>query len=535
MFVSLRHFPIERKLRLVILTTCTAALCVASATLFALQFYFYQRDYKRDLFAVGRIIAEMCTGAIGAGLPESTRDILFALRAKPHIVGAFVRVKEGGRVYGQFGNLDQALLDASVSDGFQTFGRELIYVQPIADDNERLGTLYLVSDYRADSLRLLGLYAGILVAVLCVSFLVAVLVSSKLERLISGPILRLAETARRIGSRSDYTLRAPKFAEDEVGEFTDSFNNMLEQIENRDAALLHQIAERTRAEQELQRVHNQLMDASRRAGMAEVATGVLHNVGNVLNSVNVSATLIAEKLGTSRAENVLKAARLLRDQNGRLAEFLTEDPKGKLLPSYLADATEHIVQERANALDELESLTKNIEHIKDIVSMQQSYARVSGVVEILSVEALIEDAIRMHAAAFQRHRVELVRDFHPVPRVPVDKHKVLQILVNLMRNAKYALDEGAPREKRITVTLRRKDDHFIEIIVADNGIGISEENLTRIFSHGFTTRKDGHGFGLHSGALAAQQMGGTLTAASEGIGRGAAFSLTLLISAEAQK
>ena len=147
---------------------------------------------------------------------------------------------------------------------------------------------------------------------------------------------------------------------------------MLDQIQHRDAALRHEIAERVRAEQELQRVHGQLIDASRAAGMAEVATGVLHNVGNVLNSVNVSATLIAEKLGSSRTGNLLRAAELLRGQNGHLEDFLRNDPKGRVLPGYLVEVSEHLALEHAEARTEIESLTKNIEHIKDIVAMQQS-------------------------------------------------------------------------------------------------------------------------------------------------------------------
>ena len=168
-----------------------------------------------------------------------------------------------------------------------------------------------------------------------------------------------------------------------MGTFTDSFNGMLDQIETRDTALRHEIAERKRAEEQLQRAQQQLIDASRQAGMAEVATGVLHNVGNVLNSVNVSATLIAERLGQSRTANLARAAAMLRDKNGQLAEFLANDPKGQLLPSYLADLSQHLENERLEARAEIELLTRNIEHIKDIVAMQQTYARVSGLSEVM--------------------------------------------------------------------------------------------------------------------------------------------------------
>jgi signal transduction histidine kinase len=498
--------------------------------LFALQFYFFQRDYRRDLQSVADIIANLSGPTISLGAPESTKDFLEALKPKQNISGAFIRVADGsvatkyGRITRDFERRPPA------ADGFHTMGGELVYVHPIIYDQQRLGTIYLVSDYRERSIRLHGLYASILVAVLASSFLVAVIVSSKLERVISGPIHALAETAREIAHRSDYSLRAKKQASDEVGEFTDTFNGMLDQIQNRDAALRHEVAERTRAERELQLMQHRLVDASRQAGMAEVATGVLHNVGNVLNSVNVSATLIAEKLNGPRIGNLVRAAQLLRDQNGSLHKFLTEDTKGKLLPSYLAEAGEQLALDRTEALSELELLTKNVEHIKDIVSMQQSYARVSGMLEKLGVEDLVEDAIRMNAGAFERHQVTLVRDYEPVPDALLDKHKFLQILVNLMRNAKYAMDEGGNGEKKLTLRIRSKGESIITIDVIDTGTGIPPENLTRIFSHGFTTRKEGHGFGLHSSALAAREMGGSLTAYSEGKGHGARFTLELPIA-----
>jgi signal transduction histidine kinase len=264
--------------------------------------------------------------------------------------------------------------------------------------------------------------------------------------------------------------------------------------------------------------------------MAEVATGVLHNVGNVLNSVNVSATLISERLGQSRTGNLARAAAMLRGKNGHLAEFLSNDPKGRLLPAYIADLSQHLEEERLEARAEIDLLTRNIEHIKDIVAMQQTYARVSGVVEILTVESLIEDALRLNVDSFARHGIVVERDFIAVPPVAVDKHKALQILVNLIRNAKHAMDEASPSEKRLSLSVRLKDETTVAINIRDTGIGIAPENLTRIFSHGFTTRKNGHGFGLHSAALAAQQMGGRIIAQSEGTGTGATFILELALA-----
>jgi len=306
-------------------------------------------------------------------------------------------------------------------------------------------------------------------------------------------------------------------------------------------AFVRDISERKHAEEQLAATHRQLMDASRRAGMAEVATGVLHNVGNVLNSINVSATLVTDALKKSRTASLSKVAALLREQPNP-AEFFAADPRAKPLPGYLVQLADHLVAEQNAALAEVDSLRKNIDHIKDIVAMQQSYAKVSGVTEVVQAVELVEDALRMNAAALVRHDIEVQRDFAEVPPLSLDKHKVLQILVNLIRNAKYACQESPRPDKRLTLRVAESRERgagsgepgagsrlSVRIEVIDNGVGIAQENLTRIFAHGFTTRQNGHGFGLHSGALAARELGGQLLAHSDGPGLGATFTLHLPI------
>jgi PAS domain S-box-containing protein len=292
------------------------------------------------------------------------------------------------------------------------------------------------------------------------------------------------------------------------------------------------ITERKLAEAELEKTQKKLIEASRQAGMAEVATGVLHNVGNVLNSVNVAATCVADGLRRSKALSLSKVVALLREHETDLSAFFAADPKGKQLPAYLAQLAGHLAGEQAVALKELAGLQKNIEHIKDIVAMQQSFAKVSGVTETLGASDLVEDALRMNSSALARHDIQIVREFDAVPPLTVEKHKVLQILVNLITNAKYACDESERPDKQVTLRVTNGDGR-VRIAVIDNGKGIPAENLTRIFAHGFTTKSDGHGFGLHSGALAAREMGGSLTVSSDGYGRGARFTLELPARADA--
>jgi signal transduction histidine kinase len=305
-------------------------------------------------------------------------------------------------------------------------------------------------------------------------------------------------------------------------------NDRLEsRVEERTRELQDQVTAKEQARIELAQAQRSLMLASRQAGMAEVATGVLHNVGNVLNSVNVSTALLRDQATRSEIHTLLKTADLLKQKDGDLVTFLTSDPKGKLIPELIFHIAGQLRKEQETFSHELVQLTKNVEHIKDIVAMQQSYARVAGVVEEVSLVNLVEDAIQINAAALTRHEVTLTRQFEEVPPLMIDKHKVLQILINVIRNAKYAMDEGSKNEKRLVITVAKAAGERVMIRVEDNGIGIPPENLTRVFSHGFTTRPNGHGFGLHLGALNAREMGGSLSAASEGPGRGATFTLVL--------
>jgi signal transduction histidine kinase len=261
--------------------------------------------------------------------------------------------------------------------------------------------------------------------------------------------------------------------------------------------------------------------------MAEVATGVLHNVGNVLNSVNVGAGIVTSKIRELRVDNLSTAVKMLEEHTHDLSSFVEKDPKGQRVVPYLVKLAQHLQGERIQVLHELESLTEHIDHIKEVVATQQDYAKVSALTEIVSIPKLLDQALKMVEASLTRHHVEVIREVDDVPDLALAKHKVIEILVNLIRNAEQAVLEQSGPVLEVRIKVKRHSPDRIRIEIHDTGVGLSPENLTRIFAHGFTTKSNGHGFGLHSGALAAKQMGGSLWAESKGTGLGATFVLEL--------
>ena len=770
-----RDLPIQRKMLLMTLLICGAVLFVAIAALFTFQVLNFRSNFQRDTATLAAIIANNSTAVLAFKDANGAAEVVGSLKARPTVVSASLVLADGS-VFARFGKAEDAHdLAQFPPEGKSEFtGEYLLHTESVVLDKKPVGTLYLRSDFRRTLVQLLRLYALVILGVLIVSIGLAVLLSGRLRRIITDPILRLAHTAQAVGEKKDYSLRVAAIRQgDELGRLTESFNEMLSRIQSQDQALkesrerfevaiagandgiwdwnlktnevffspqwkkiigyadeeipntlaawesllhpedlshsravlqdyleghrptyevevqmreksgryrwilargaalrdtenrpyrmagshtdingrkqaevearaarekfetlvnsidgivwecdarsieftfvsrqverilgytpgqwlanpnfwqerlhpedatratqtlrdsiaaqkpynheyrmtaaeggvvwiresgdvlledgepilvrgiLQDITEQKLATEELDKLNKQLVATSRQAGMAEVATGVLHNVGNVLNSVNVSSTLIHEKLVNSEVATLVQLGDLLRQHESDLTGFLTTDDKGKLIPGFIIQLSDQLGAELKTLQKEQEKLGRNIEHIKEIVSLQQNYARVSGILEPISLANLLDDALQMNTAGLSRHGVAVVREYADVPPATADKHKVLQILVNLVHNAKYALDETNRRDKQLTVKIGLNGGNCLKVSIGDNGIGIPPENLNRIFNHGFSTRKGGHGFGLHSGANAAKEMGGQLTVHSDGVGQGATFTLELPIA-----
>ena len=285
--------------------------------------------------------------------------------------------------------------------------------------------------------------------------------------------------------------------------------------------------------EELRDAQSKLVEASRQAGRSDVATAVLHNVGNVLNSVNVSAAMVNEIVGNLRTGPLSKVATMITDHRDDLAGFFGADHRGQNLPAYFHQVHAALERDKIAARTELQSLMRNIEHIKVIVSSQRSHVKPGGVIETFEVRDLLHDALKYSATSGEHDGIAYVRRFDAVPLARLDRHKVLQIVMNLLRNARDAVLDMPAGERTITVALSGTANASLEIAIEDSGCGIDPQHFERIFHQGFTTKPDGNGLGLHYSACAARELHGSLTARSPGVGQGATFVLVLPLDARA--
>ena len=354
---------------------------------------------------------------------------------------------------------------------------------------------------------------------LCAFFAVVLLQWFWISRMLTYPIRTLTNEAQRAIEHDATTFHFSHSGPNEVQELSHSFSNLVEDLDT-------QIQDHKRTQRERERLHAELVDASRRAGMAEVAAGVIHNVGNTLNSINTSVSVLSETLERSYLPRLEQAKNVLLANEDRLPQYFQEGRKGQLFPAMLGQVTDQLCKEHDVCSDELASVTKHLDHVKQIISMQQDYARPTKNNTLVCVRELVLEALEISKCRVpdERQGIEYDIAVQDQPLV-TDRHKVLQVLVNLIVNASESIRE---HQGSGTVSLRTKIvSGFLRIEVQDSGAGISRDDLAKIFHHGFSTKPEGHGFGLHASALAAQQLGGTLSASSDGPQRGATFTLSL--------
>ncbi len=305
--------------------------------------------------------------------------------------------------------------------------------------------------------------------------------------------------------------------------------NQNSELEHTNQSLVVEMAERKKAESEREALNRRLQEASRRIGMAEVAASVLHNVGNVLNSVNVSVGLIHKVLERTPIDKVGRIGQMVQDHIHDLSSYLAQDEKGKQIPSYLVKLATQVSTNFTGINKELDSLDHNIEHIRRIIMAQQGHAKTQILMEQIQLADVIEQALAINRDSLEKAGIRIVREYAELPATMCDRHQVLQIMVNLVNNAINAMKAVPGRAHRLTVKIGYHSESRERVLVQvhDTGMGITPDNFKRLFTQGFTTRPEGQGLGLHSSSLAAKLLGGALSAASEGEGRGATFTLDL--------
>jgi len=269
---------------------------------------------------------------------------------------------------------------------------------------------------------------------------------------------------------------------------------------------------------QLEKTQRELIHAAHAAGMAEVSSGVLHNVGNVLSAVSV--TLEGAQRRCREIPRLHRVTALLDEQTD-IGAFLAS-PRGSRLPRFLRTLSERVNLSVDSALTELKELRGQFQHIHHIIAMQQEFARPTVYTEKFTVQELFEAVLRFPTIA-PHAEAGIIRSANDaLPQLETDRHKLFQIVVNLVNNAIHFARDGAGAAAEVTLLAARKESR-IQITVRDNGPGISEEVRPKLFRHGFTTRAGGHGFGLHMSAVNAKQLGGEIRVESTNSGQGAAF------------
>jgi signal transduction histidine kinase len=298
--------------------------------------------------------------------------------------------------------------------------------------------------------------------------------------------------------------------------------------------VLQQAQERKQFLVELQLLRSQLGEAAYKIELADVASTVLHNVGNVLTSVTVAANMVESVVDQSSVTLVNRMAELMNAHQGDLGTYLTEDPKGKRIPTSLEKLGSHLIEEQQTILNEMRGLVRNIRHMKQIIASQQTMAKSTVRVESIALVDVLTHAMEMSFQPEDAKWMTIYRDYQEVPSVLIDQHQLLQILVNLLRNAKQAMQQQGQEhhELRLRVNCHNNEKTSVVLTIQDSGIGIAPEHLSKMFTRGFTTKQDGNGIGLHSSIVAIQNMGGSMLVHSDGVGKGAVLTLTFPVRQE---
>lgn len=421
----------------------------------------------------------------------------------------------------------------------KTKGGDIIeFAAAVKNENEKLGTIRYGIGTKAmqeaiqrNNRIMIVMNIFIIIVIVIISFIFFLFFSRIAIRqaaAITKPLGELTQAAHTIAS-GDYTEPLKTVSDDEIGKLAQNFETMRQTVKQYTGNLENMVSERTA---QLKEAQQELIEKAHQAGMADIATGTLHNVGNILNSVKTSTQVMSDLIHESQISSLTKANDLLRENMNNLEDFICNNPKGKKLLHYYQKLEEVFAAEREEMIKHIQRLNIKVDAIVEVIAAQQAYAGTSSLTEEFPLVDIIDDALTMQSGSIERYNITIVKNYNVQPRIPVQKVKLVHILINLINNAKEAMLQTPPDQRKLIITIDRDTTGAVIVKISDTGHGISRENLDRIFSHGFTTRKDGHGFGLHSSANYMTEMHGEMHAESEGINKGATFFLKFLPSAE---
>ncbi|MBN1983726.1 MAG: GHKL domain-containing protein [Chitinivibrionales bacterium] len=362
---------------------------------------------------------------------------------------------------------------------------------------------------------------------------VTIALNSVLLRMILGDALNKLSTGISFIAQGNYAHVISPVKQEDLNLIITGINSLSRTVSERESEikkineeLEQRVEERT---SQLKAAQSEIAEKAHKAGMADIATSVIHNVGNVLTSIITSCHELHSVLAHSRTIGLINAATLLNEQKNRLVEFMTADPRGKKLIDYLILLSGQIKDENGQLTNQVERISEKTKNIKEIIEAQQNYASFSSYKENMKLEPIIDDALEILNASLHKYSITLEKHFLPVPPIAIQKAKIMHIFINLIKNAIEAVQQSPIERRRITISID-SDEQSVYCRIIDSGYGIKADLLEKIFNHGFTTKKDGHGFGLHSCANYMTELNGKMWAESDGEGSGATFILRFPIS-----
>lgn len=333
-----------------------------------------------------------------------------------------------------------------------------------------------------------------------------------LQRIVTGPLAYLTRHASRVGQNQDMDVRLNLSQHDEIGQLACEFDGMLEKLETS---------------------REEVVRSARLAGKSEISAGVLHNVGNVLNSVKISADISRQRvvdLDLSDLEMIHKA---LETNAGSLDTYLSSHEQGQHLMPFFSALTQDLRSGKEGALEELGALADSADYIASLLQTLSDTDLRASVVERTNLSKQFDLASELCVLSLDsKLPLEIVREFEDLPSVMIDRHKLNETLLKLIHNALQAMQASDSDVNRLTLDLSSTDSGQIRFAITDTGIGIAGEDQTRIFIPGQTTNENRMGFGLHLAANTASEMGGSLSVESDGPGSGATFVLLVPMSAD---